>query len=96
MWFVGGNSQQILQLQRNLNALGMKGNRGKLEEDGVFGEETLLAWETLIKNLERGVVPTLAWVDVLQTDKTDISVGATRNGNINGLKNAYVYKKNHI
>lgn len=43
MWFVGGNLQKILQLQKKLNILGMKGSRRKLKEDGVFGEETLHA-----------------------------------------------------
>ncbi len=93
MWFVGGNSQQILSLQRNLNALGITGKHGKLKEDGVYGEETLSAWETLIKNLERGIVPTLSWIDVLQTNKTGISVGVTRSGQLYGIKNAFVYKK---
>lgn len=42
-WFVGGNRQKILQLQKNLNKLGIKGKNGKLKEDGVYGKETLSA-----------------------------------------------------
>lgn len=73
MWFVGGNSQQILQLQRNLNTLGMKGSRGKLEEDGVFGEETLRAWNQVSKSLVSGSVPVLSYVDILQSDLTGVT-----------------------
>ena len=72
MWFVGGNSQQILQLQRNLNVLGMKGNRGKLEEDGVFGEETLFAYTKFLETISKGNVPILTVIDPLQRDITKI------------------------
>ena len=93
MWFVGGNQQKILTLQRNINALGIRGTHGWLKEDGVFGEETLSAWNEFLNNFERGTVPTLAWIDVLKTDMTGIEIGATKNGSLAGLRNAYVYKK---
>ena len=68
----------------------MKGTNGRLKEDGVFGEETLSAWNQLLNNLERGVVPTLAWIDVLKTNKTGIEIGKSKAGSFN---NAYVYKQ---
>lgn len=73
MWFVGGNSQQILNLQRNLNALGITGKHGKLKEDGVYGEETLSAWNQLSKSLVSGSVPVLTYVDILQSDLTGVT-----------------------
>ncbi|WP_158097748.1 bacteriocin class II family protein [Tyzzerella sp. An114] len=73
MWFVGGNSQKILQLQKKLNILGMKGSRGKLKEDGVFGEETLCAWNQVSKSLVSGSVPVLTYVDILQSNLTDVT-----------------------
>lgn len=87
MWFVGGNSQQILQLQRNLNVLGMKGSRGKLEEDGVFGEETLRAWNQVSKSLVSGSVPVLSYVDILQSDITGITHRLISKNSLITLKN---------
>ena len=87
MWFVGGNSQQILQLQRNLNTLGMKGSRGKLEEDGVFGEETLRAWNQVSKSLVSGSVPVLSYVDILQSDITGITHRLISKNSLITLKN---------
>ena len=58
-WFVGGNQQKILQLQKNLNKLDIKGKSGKLKEDGVYGKETLSAWLSFVNKLKNGVVPTL-------------------------------------
>ena len=66
-WFVGGNRQKIVQMQKNLNKLGIKGKNGRLKEDGVYGKETLSAWMAFMKKLETGTVPTLAWVDALKT-----------------------------
>lgn len=34
----------------------------------------------------------LSWIDVLQTNKTGISVGATRSGQIYGTKNVFVFR----
>lgn len=73
MWFVGGNQQKILTLQRNINALGIRGTHGWLKEDGVFGEETLSAWNELLKALVSGSVPVLTYIDVLQSDLTGVT-----------------------
>lgn len=73
MWFVGGNQQKILTLQRNINALGIRGTHGWLKEDGVFGEETLSAWNELSKALVSGSVPVLTYIDVLQSDLTGVT-----------------------
>lgn len=73
MWFVGGNQQKILTLQRNINALGIRGTHGWLKEDGVFGEETLSAWNELLKALVSGSVPLLTYIDVLQSDLTGVT-----------------------
>ncbi|MFV0520249.1 MAG: hypothetical protein ACK5LY_08230 [Lachnospirales bacterium] len=73
-WFVGGDAKKILQLQKNLNAMGIKCDTGKLLEDGVYGKETKVAWDNFYNTLARGVVPSLAWVDPLKTDMTGISV----------------------
>lgn len=73
MWFVGGNQQKILTLQRNINALGIRGTHGWLKEDGVFGEETLSAWNELSKALVSGSVPVLTYIDVLQSDLTKVT-----------------------
>lgn len=74
-WFVGGNRQKILQLQKNLNKLGIKGKSGRLKEDGVYGKETLSAWIAFMKKLETGTVPTLAWVDALKNNSTTLEIG---------------------
>ena len=84
-WFVGGDSTKILQLQRDLNELGF----GRLTEDGVYGEKTNEAWLRFLSELEHGTVPTLCWVDTLKSDLTGIALGATKNAEKAGLKNAY-------
>ncbi len=72
MWFVGGNSQQILSLQRNLNALGITGKHGKLKEDGVYGEETLFAYDKFFETISKGNVPVLTIINPLQSNITKI------------------------
>lgn len=89
MWYVGGNAAKIKELQCKLNSLGISGQNGRLKEDGVYGRETLSAWNKFLNNLERGVVPTLAWVDTLKTKRTHISIGATKTGEKLGLNNTF-------
>lgn len=72
MWFVGGNSQQILSLQRYLNALGITGKHGKLKEDGVYGEETLFAYDKFFETISKGNVPILTIINPLQSNITKI------------------------
>lgn len=90
-WFVGGDPSKIRRLQRGLNGLGC-GER--LTEDGVYGQKTQTAWLQFIRELENGTVPTLRWVDILQSEKTGIETGATTAGKTAGLHNALVYDKN--
>jgi hypothetical protein len=59
-WFVGGNRQKILQLQKGLNKLGIKGKNGRLKEDGIYGKETLSAWMAFMKSLK--LVPFPRWL----------------------------------
>lgn len=84
-WFVGGDSAKILRLQRDLNELGF----GRLTEDGVYGKKTNEAWLRFFSELEHGTVPTLRWVDTLKSKQTGIELGATKNAEKAGLKNAY-------
>lgn len=86
-WFVGGDQTKIRQLQSKLNSLGAYGN---LTEDGVYGQKTLQAWTRFLNDLEHGTVPTLCWIDVLQSDVTGITIGSTKNGGLAGLNNAFV------
>ncbi len=73
-WFVGGDPKKILQLQKNLNAMGIKCDTGKLLEDGVYGKETKVAWDNFYNTLTRGATPSLSWVDPLKSDMTGIQV----------------------
>lgn len=87
-WFVGGDSNKIRRLQQKLNELGL-GERP--EEDGVYGEKTLRVWSNFLRDLEHGTVPTLCWIDVLQKDRTGITIGSTKNSAKEGLNNAFMY-----
>ena len=89
-WFVGGDPAKIRRLQKELNALGC-GDR--LTEDGVYGPKTQTAWLQFIRELENGTVPTLRWVDILQSEKTGIEIGATDAGKQAGLHNAFVHNE---
>ncbi|MEG0780891.1 MAG: hypothetical protein RR426_09835, partial [Oscillospiraceae bacterium] len=84
-WFVGGDATKIRQLQGKLNELGVGGH---LTEDGVYGRETLAAWERYWKDLTRGTVPTLTWIDPLQSNLTGITIGNSRYGKLHNLNNA--------
>lgn len=85
-WFVGGDPAKIRKLQKTLNELGCS---DRLKEDGVVGQKTLHAWEQFIRELEHGVVPTLKWTDLLQTEHTGIKIDSTTNGGKAGLTNAF-------
>jgi len=89
-WFVGGDPAQIRRFQRGLNALGYGES---LTEDGVYGPKTQNAWLQFIRELENGTVPTLRWVDILQSEKTSVGIGATKAGETAGLQNAFVHNK---
>lgn len=88
-WYVGGDEYKIRQLQQKLNDMGVT---DRLTEDGVYGKKTHSAWLDFLDKLEHGSVPTLAWTDWLQTDKTGIRIGATTNGRRNGLSNALMFE----
>ena len=86
-WFVGGDPAKIRQLQGKLNRL----NVGEhLTEDGVYGKKTLAAWEKFLSRLEHGTVPTLTWIDPLQSKLTGIQIGSTTEGLTLGLNNALI------
>ena len=87
-WFVGGNRQKIVQLQKDLNKLGIKGKNGRLKEDGVYGKETLSAWMAFMKKLETGTVPTLAWVDALKNNSVQLEIGSSFAGANNTIQDA--------
>ena len=84
-WFVGGDPAKIRELQSKLNQLGVDEH---LNEDGVYGKKTLAAWEKFISNLEHGTVPTLAWIDPMQSNRTGITVGRSRYGKTHNLDDA--------
>ena len=86
-WFVGGDPAKIRMLQSKLNEMHIGSH---LTEDGVYGKKTLQAWTTFLNDLEHGTVPTLRWIDPLQTSRTGITIGATKNGAKEGLTNAFM------
>ena len=69
-WFVGGDAEKIRRLQHSLNELGLDGD--SLTEDGVYGRKTEAKWDAFMRELLRGAVPTLAWVDPLQSGATGV------------------------
>jgi 6-phosphofructokinase len=89
MWYVGGDAAKIKELQYKLNSFGISGQNGRLKEDGVYGKETLSAWNKFFEKLVKGALPKLAWVDPLQTKKTGIT---HRNVPKNKPKNSTIYE----
>lgn len=73
-WFVGGDPAKIRQLQNKLNALHLS---NQLLEDGVYGRKTDSARSNFMQELIHGTVPSLTWVDPLQSNWTGI-VAATK------------------
>ena len=93
-WFVGGDPGEIRKLQRNLNALGIRGlSSAKLTEDGVYGRNTHSAWGRFLKTLNTGVVPTLAWIDPLQSKSTGIRLGSSKAAKRTSLTNSLMIGK---
>lgn len=86
-WFVGGDPAKIRKLQSNLNELRIGEH---LTEDGVYGTKTLSAWLKFLNKLDHGTVPSLCWIDLLQSKKTGITIGSTTNGGALGLNNAFL------
>lgn len=84
-WFVGGDPAKIRKLQNKLNEMHVGEH---LTEDGVYGVKTLHAWESFLNRLEHGTFPSLVWIDLLQSEKTGITIGHTKNGGLEGLNNA--------
>ena len=64
----------ILRLQGHLNSLRISGLRGSLKEDGVYGSETLSAWNEFCSLIVKGSVPTLVWTKPLQSELTHINL----------------------
>ncbi|MBQ4538194.1 MAG: hypothetical protein II995_01150 [Oscillospiraceae bacterium] len=82
-WYVGGDSRKIRDLQKNLNELRINSGYRSLEEDGVYGKETLSAWLKFLDILEHGTVPTLAWIDPLEGHDIKFIIESSRHGHSN-------------
>lgn len=68
-WFVGGDEDKIHRLQCKLNELKIGGH---LTEDGIYGKKTDTVRSALLDELARGTIPTLRWIDPLQSNSTGI------------------------
>lgn len=86
-WYSGIPQDKVLTLQKALNKIP---GFDTLTEDGVYGEKTSNVWNDFYNILIHGSVPTLGFIDPLQTAKTGISMGATKNAAQSGLQNAFV------
>ena len=74
-WFVGGDPAKIRQLQNKLNQLGVGEH---LTEDGVYGKKTARNVSNFFNHFLEGSIPSLNWVNPLQTEFTGISVGSSK------------------
>lgn len=72
-WFVGGDEDKIRRLQCKLNELKIGGH---LTEDGIYGKKTDTVRSALLDELARGTIPTLRWIDPLQSNSTGIRAAA--------------------
>lgn len=79
---MGGDAAKIRQLQQRLNELHLG---GRLLEDGVYGEKTEQAVADFIQQLLHGSVPTLTWVDPLQSSLTGITSAKISGSGISAL-----------
>ena len=82
-WYVGGDERKIRDLQKNLNALRIRGDHGTLKEDGVYGKETLSAWLRFLDVLEHGVVPTFTWINPLEGHDIKFIIESSAHGHNN-------------
>lgn len=69
-WYVGGDAAKIQQLQSKLKQLGFGPH---MVEDGIYGKRTEAARADFINELIHGTVPSLVWIDPLQSNLTGIS-----------------------
>ena len=74
-WFVGGDPAKIRQLQTMLNQLGVDEH---LTEDGVYGKKTAANVSKFFNHFLEGAVPSLNWINPLQTEFTGISIGSSK------------------
>ena len=72
-WFVAGDEDKIRRLQCKLNELKIGGH---LTEDGIYGKKTDTVRSALLDELARGTIPTLRWIDPLQSNSTGIRAAA--------------------
>lgn len=84
-WFSNLSNADIVALQKALNKIP---GFDKLTEDGIYGEKTSRVLENLIDMLVNGSIPTLGFIDPLQSHITGITVGASKAGAAEGLTNA--------
>lgn len=85
-WFVGGNEADIRKLQQKLNELGVAD--GCLTVDGVYGKETMKAWEEFVDKVSHGAYPALGWIDPLKNSSIPLDIGSSRQGLNNVIRNA--------
>ena len=81
-WFVGGDAEKIRQLQGKLNELSVG---EQLKEDGVYGKKTEKAVAEFMQQLLHGSVPTLTWVDPLQSSFSSVYSKKIPNTNVSAL-----------
>ena len=92
-WFVGGDPNSIRRLQSKLNELRVGEH---LTEDGVYGKKTDKVVECFFNQLQRGAIPTIAYLDPLQSKSTQIYSRpiSTANGMISSLHDLSARSRN--